>query len=103
MRNGFKAKLVHHPWASHIYTTYTIFDEGTYLVIDKAPPMEEVLSLRRIKFFGTCPSWHLTIKNPLSRCLVLSIEEEVWEEVLLGKGEQTCSLSSSLYFKITIS
>ena len=51
---------------------------------------------------GTCPSWRLTINNPLSRGLVLLIEEEeeVWEEVLLGKGEEKCLLSSSLFFKI---
>jgi len=34
------------------------------------------------------------------RGLVLSIkEEEVWEEVLWGEGEEKCSLSSSLFFK----
>jgi len=49
---------------------------------------------------GTCPSWHLTINNPLSRGLVLSIEEEVWEEVFWGEEEEKCSLSSSLFFKI---
>ena len=41
MRNGFQAKLIHHPWASHIYTTSTIYDDGTYLVIDKAPSMKK--------------------------------------------------------------
>ena len=35
--------------------------------------------------------------------LVLSIEEEeVWERVLLGKGEEKCLLSSSLFFKIIV-
>jgi len=44
----------------------------------------------------TCLSWCLIINNPPSRGLILSLEEEVWEEVLLGEGGEECSLFTSL-------
>jgi len=47
----------------------------------------------------TCPSRRLTFNNPPLKYLVFSLEEEeVWEKVLLGKGQEECSLSTSLLF-----
>jgi len=37
MRDGFQAKLVHNPCASHIDTTSTINYEGASFVVDLAP------------------------------------------------------------------
>ena len=50
----------------------------------------------------TCLSWGLIINNPPSRGLILSLEEEVWEEVLLGEGGEECSLSTFLRFKAMV-
>ena len=44
----------------------------------------------------TCLSWCFIINNSPSRGLILSLEEEVWEEVLLGEKGEECSLSTSL-------
>ena len=51
----------------------------------------------------TCLSWCLIINNPPSRGLILSFEEEVWEEVPLEEKGEECSLSTSfLRFKAMV-
>jgi len=51
----------------------------------------------------TCFSWCIIINNPPSRGLILSLEEEAWEEVLLGEGGEECPFSTSfLRFKAMV-